>query len=199
MRGDVCLLLLDELVANAVTHGGSDVHVAADVRDPIRIEVTNHGTHGTVAPVPYERGRPAEHFGLHLVHGLSSSWGVTRDAGDTVVWVEVPHPAPPDGSGEVDLSRAERDERSRRRERSLRGAAPTARTDPPGCREWAPGCLTGLYILAGTREGRWSKQCMINVLGPWRCAAVRPVARWTAWRNSTAAPPSHGSGAGPPR
>ena len=107
---DVCLLLLDELVANAVTHGGSDVRVAADVGDPIRIEVTNRGTAGTVAPIPYERGRPAEHFGLHLVHGLSSSWGVTRDSGDTVVWFEVPHPSVAAKSGHVDLARAERDE-----------------------------------------------------------------------------------------
>jgi anti-sigma regulatory factor (Ser/Thr protein kinase) len=107
---DVCLLLLDELVANAVTHGGSDVRVAADVGEPIRIEVTNRGTAGTVAPIPYERGRPAEHFGLHLVHGLSSSWGVTRDSGDTVVWFEVPHPGAPAKTGLVDLARAEREE-----------------------------------------------------------------------------------------
>jgi anti-sigma regulatory factor (Ser/Thr protein kinase) len=117
---DVCLLLLDELVANAVIHGGSDVRVSADVRDPIRIEVTNRGTQGTVAPIPYERGRPAEHFGLHLVHGLSSSWGVSRETGDTVVWFEVPHPTTPDAAGEVDLPRAEADELARRRERSLR-------------------------------------------------------------------------------
>jgi anti-sigma regulatory factor (Ser/Thr protein kinase) len=107
---DVCLLLLDELVANAVTHGGSDVRVTADVGDPIRIEVTNRGTAGTVAPIPYERGRPAEHFGLHLVHGLSSSWGVTRDSGDTVGWFEVPHPSVAVKPGQVDLARAERDE-----------------------------------------------------------------------------------------
>ncbi len=107
---DVCLLLLDELVANAVTHGGSEVRVAVDIGDPIRVEVTNRGTAGTVAPIPYERGRPAEHFGLHLVHGLSSSWGVTRDPGDTVVWFQVPHPGLPASSAHVDLTRAEREE-----------------------------------------------------------------------------------------
>ncbi len=75
---DVCLLLLDELVANAVKHGRGGVGVRVDVRDPIRVEVTNRGTEGTVAPIPYERGRPAEHFGLHVVHGLASELGSAR-------------------------------------------------------------------------------------------------------------------------
>ena len=116
---DVCLLLLDELVANAVLHGGSEVGVRVDVRAPIRIEVKNRGTHGTVEPIPYERGRPAEHFGLHLVHALSSSWGVSRESGDTVVWFEVPLPSleSPDA---VDLARAEREEEPQAREPSLR-------------------------------------------------------------------------------
>jgi anti-sigma regulatory factor (Ser/Thr protein kinase) len=124
---DVCLLMLDELVANAIIHGGSTVRVRADVSDPIRVEVENRGTAGLVEPIPYERGRPAEHFGLHVVHGLSSSWGVSRDSGDTVVWFEVPHPGPDGASGEVDLSRAERDETARATERPL----PVRRRDPP--------------------------------------------------------------------
>jgi anti-sigma regulatory factor (Ser/Thr protein kinase) len=89
---DVCRLLLDELVANAVLHGGSEVEVSVEVADVLRVEVTNHGTHGVVEPIPYERGEPAAHFGLHLVHGLSTSWGVLRDDGDTTVWFELPHP-----------------------------------------------------------------------------------------------------------
>ena len=121
---DVCLLLLDELVANAVKHGRGGVGVRVDVRDPIRVEVTNRGTEGTVAPIPYERGRPAEHFGLHVVHGLASSWGVSRDTGDTVVWFEVPHPGPT-ATSDVDLTVIERDEVARQRE-SLR-ASPVRR------------------------------------------------------------------------
>jgi len=89
---DVCRLLLDELVANAVIHGGSEVGVTVDVQDDVRVEVTNRGTHGVIEPIPYQRGEPAAHFGLHLVHGLSTSWGVLRDTGDTTVWFELPHP-----------------------------------------------------------------------------------------------------------
>ncbi len=104
---DVCLLLLDELVANAIMHGDGEVGVRVDVRDLVRVEVTNRGTAGTVAPIPYERGRPAEHFGLHVVHGLAASWGVSRESGDTVVWFEVPHPGLTGGSADIDLTRDE--------------------------------------------------------------------------------------------
>jgi anti-sigma regulatory factor (Ser/Thr protein kinase) len=122
---DVCLLLLDELVANAVRYGEGGVHVRVDVSDPIRIEVTNHGTDGTVEPIPYERGRPAEHFGLHVVHGLAQSWGVTRDSGDTMVWFEVPHPGVV-ATADVDLTLIERDEAG-----DARGVLPVRRFDDP--------------------------------------------------------------------
>jgi anti-sigma regulatory factor (Ser/Thr protein kinase) len=115
---DVCLLLLDELVANAVVHGEGGVRVHVDVSDPIRVEVTNRGTEGTVEPIPYERGRPAEHFGLHVVHGLAQSWGVSRDSGDTVVWFELPNPGPA-ATTDVDLTLIERDEAESPREGSL--------------------------------------------------------------------------------
>lgn len=90
---DICRLLLDELVANAVIHGGSEAEVSVEVTDIVRVEVTNRGTHGVVEPIPYERGEPAAHFGLHLVHGLSTSWGVTRDDENTTVWFELPRPS----------------------------------------------------------------------------------------------------------
>jgi anti-sigma regulatory factor (Ser/Thr protein kinase) len=90
---DVCRLLLDELVANAILHGGGVVEVSVDVGDLARVEVTNRGTDGVVEPIPYERGRPAAHFGLHLVDGLSTSWGVIRESDDTTVWFELAAPA----------------------------------------------------------------------------------------------------------
>jgi anti-sigma regulatory factor (Ser/Thr protein kinase) len=88
----VCVLLLDELVTNALVHAGSTVRVRVDVEtgSSTRVEVTNHGTQGRVDPVPYERGQPARHFGLHLVEALATSWGVRRDDGDTTVWFSLP-------------------------------------------------------------------------------------------------------------
>jgi anti-sigma regulatory factor (Ser/Thr protein kinase) len=89
---EVCHLLLDELVANAVIHGGSGAEVSVEVADIVRVEVTNGGTDGEIEAIPYPRGEPAAHFGLHLVHGLSTSWGVARDHVSTTVWFELPHP-----------------------------------------------------------------------------------------------------------
>jgi len=90
---DVCRLLVEELVANAVVHGGSGAEVSVEVYDIVRVEVTNRGTDGEIAAIPYERGEPASHFGLHLVHGLSTAWGVVRDDDTTTVWFELPRPA----------------------------------------------------------------------------------------------------------
>jgi anti-sigma regulatory factor (Ser/Thr protein kinase) len=89
----VCVLLLDELVTNALVHAGSSVLVRVDVDETgasTLVEVTNHGTEGRVDLVPYERGRPARHFGLHLVEALAANWGVRRDRGDTTVWFSLP-------------------------------------------------------------------------------------------------------------
>jgi anti-sigma regulatory factor (Ser/Thr protein kinase) len=123
---DVCLLLLDELVANAVQHADGGVGVRVDIQDLIRVEVTNHGTDGIVEQIPYERGRPAEHFGLHVVHGLASSWGVSRDTGDTVVWFEVPHPGLA-VTADVDLTLIEREDAPP----AADGSLPRRRSDEP--------------------------------------------------------------------
>jgi anti-sigma regulatory factor (Ser/Thr protein kinase) len=86
-------LLLTELVANGVRHGGADeqaeLHVRFEGRPPaLRVEVANPDhTHGAIALRP-----PDMHggggLGLHLVERLASRWGV-HDEPRTAVWFEL--------------------------------------------------------------------------------------------------------------
>lgn len=87
------VLLVSELVTNAIEHGGRRDHVAevelevivAD--DHVHIEVSDHSS---VVPVP--RAGPIDRpsgRGLALVDRLASRWGVARGASGKTVWMEV--------------------------------------------------------------------------------------------------------------
>jgi anti-sigma regulatory factor (Ser/Thr protein kinase) len=85
---EVAVLLVSELVTNAVVHAGGTVWVTvhADARW-VRIEVQDQG-----------RGRPVlrparqnqtEGRGLGLVDKLATNWGTERRATHKVVWCEI--------------------------------------------------------------------------------------------------------------
>ena len=84
-------LLVTELITNALRHGslkpGDQVSVKASLtEDVVRIEVTDPGTAGDVAPrAPGPRGGG---YGLYLVEHLAKRWGVDRREG-TTVWCEL--------------------------------------------------------------------------------------------------------------
>jgi len=90
----VGLLLLSELVANAVLHAGlapeERIEVSIRVSGGLRVEVADHG-HWLDAGAPAAADRDGGR-GLFLVERLASRWGA-ETAGGTWIWFELDGPA----------------------------------------------------------------------------------------------------------
>ena len=91
-RADV-LLLLTELVTNAVRHGGvaPDQTLRVEVRQwprRVRVEVVDPGTRFTQVR-PGSRGNESGGWGLFLVDRIADSWGVAPAPAGTCVWFEI--------------------------------------------------------------------------------------------------------------
>ena len=86
---DTVVLLVSEVVGNAVVHAGTEVQVSVRLFPrAIRIEVSDASVASARPRDPdpdAESGR-----GLHLVQRLSSAWGEERTAAGKTVWFEVP-------------------------------------------------------------------------------------------------------------
>lgn len=82
------LLLVSELVTNAVLHAGTDTRVSATAQDGrITVSVSDDDPHH--APVVAQRGAMATNGrGVMLVDALASRWGVDLREGSKVVWFE---------------------------------------------------------------------------------------------------------------
>jgi anti-sigma regulatory factor (Ser/Thr protein kinase) len=85
---EVAVLLVSELVTNAVVHAGGTVWVTvhADARW-VRIEVQDQGR-GRPVLRPARQNQP-EGRGLGLVDKLATNWGTERRATHKVVWCEI--------------------------------------------------------------------------------------------------------------
>jgi len=86
---DTALLLVSEVVTNALLHGSAPRMLTVDVRaDTVRVEVADGSpvlprVHGFAATAATGRG-------LRLLDSLASRWGADPDPGDgKVVWFEV--------------------------------------------------------------------------------------------------------------
>ncbi|MFJ8191658.1 SpoIIE family protein phosphatase [Streptomyces sp. NPDC096094] len=88
------LVVVSELVTNAVVHAGTDVEVGCRLEETgtLVVEATDHhpsraprsGDHETPHEMP-EYGR-----GLRLVAALSEAWGITYRPGTKTVWARLP-------------------------------------------------------------------------------------------------------------
>ncbi|MCW7943596.1 protein phosphatase [Streptomyces hygroscopicus] len=95
---DDALVVVSELVTNAVVHAGTDVEVvcrlegAEDEPTGLVVEVSDHhpsrAVRGDGAERPY--GIPEYGRGLRLVATLSTAWGITYRTGAKTVWALLP-------------------------------------------------------------------------------------------------------------
>ena len=84
-RLDTAVLLISELVTNAVLHGTGEIRLTIEIHgEDARFAVCDEGT-GT--PVVRPEPGPDGGWGLRLVGQLSSRWGVRK--GRTQVWFEL--------------------------------------------------------------------------------------------------------------
>lgn len=82
---DELLIIVGELVANAIDHTGTPVHLSfwPEVTGRVRVEVSDSGPGEPELRSPYRDGTRG--MGLHLVEHLALSWGVRPlDPGKTV-------------------------------------------------------------------------------------------------------------------
>jgi anti-sigma regulatory factor (Ser/Thr protein kinase) len=92
VREDV-LLLVTELVANALQHGGAgpEEEVEVEMRlwpQRVRVEVVDPGTDVTGVRARPSHADPGG-WGLVLVDRIAARWGVGRGASFTRVWFEI--------------------------------------------------------------------------------------------------------------
>ncbi|HEY4824444.1 MAG TPA: ATP-binding protein [Solirubrobacteraceae bacterium] len=95
LDGSLCqslILLVSEVVSNAVRHSGGDPHapvglVASFGERTIRVTVTDAGEGFT--PRPRDPARAHDGYGLYLLEKVADRWGV-QSRGDTKVWFELP-------------------------------------------------------------------------------------------------------------
>ncbi|MFE9764387.1 SpoIIE family protein phosphatase [Streptomyces sp. NPDC005808] len=96
---DDAVVVVSELVTNAVVHAGTDVELACglestDEGSPGRlvIEVSDHHAARPIHDDSVERpyGTPEYGRGLRLVSALSDAWGITYRTGIKTVWARLP-------------------------------------------------------------------------------------------------------------
>jgi anti-sigma regulatory factor (Ser/Thr protein kinase) len=86
------ILLVSEVVSNAVRHSAGDPGAAIDLvasfgAETIRVTVTDAGEGFT--PRPRDPVRTHDGYGLYLLEKVATRWGV-ESCGDTKVWFELP-------------------------------------------------------------------------------------------------------------
>ncbi|TDC65103.1 ATP-binding protein [Streptomyces hainanensis] len=104
---DTVVLLVSELVTNAVVHTGRPAVLRIAVREPgsVRLEVVDVSAR---APRPRRaEGEDTGGRGLELVELLADRWGWQEEGAGKRVWCELSCPPPRSASGDGDESRRE--------------------------------------------------------------------------------------------
>jgi len=88
--GEYAVLLVSELVTNAMRHGGEPIRLVADITaSGLRVEVYDGNTDAFPAIRDIRPDAPGGH-GLRLVDALADRWGTNEVAGDgKCVWFEI--------------------------------------------------------------------------------------------------------------
>jgi anti-sigma regulatory factor (Ser/Thr protein kinase) len=92
-------LVVGELVANSIDHGGVlagepiEVGVALQA-DVVRVEVSDQGFKGFRPALVRPPSSGTSGRGLVIVDSLAERWGVRRSGPATIVWAELPHDRP---------------------------------------------------------------------------------------------------------
>ncbi len=85
---DSAVLLVSEVVTNAILHARSDIEIRVAAHGHVlRFEVTDHGDGDPVRRDYSDEATSGR--GLAIVEQVASAWGVTRVAGGKLVWFEV--------------------------------------------------------------------------------------------------------------
>lgn len=87
---EIALLILSELVSNAVMHGAQPIQVVVSGEaGKLRIDVTDGDTHVPRPRLHFGNGDRSGGRGLHIVNALSEQWGTTIHEHGKSVWAEV--------------------------------------------------------------------------------------------------------------
>jgi anti-sigma regulatory factor (Ser/Thr protein kinase) len=95
-RGFDLRLLVSELVANAIKHGGADASILLSVEQvgtTLHVAVEDAGPHFTPAPTERPAADATSGRGLYLLTALADRWGVERRHGNRA-WFELDLAAP---------------------------------------------------------------------------------------------------------
>ncbi|WP_223774597.1 ATP-binding SpoIIE family protein phosphatase [Streptomyces sp. 135] len=199
---DDSVLLVSELVTNAVVHAGTAVELlcrldeAAPGEDTgaLVIEVSDHhpsrAVRGEQGPAP--TGTPEYGRGLQLVASLSDSWGITYRTGTKTIWVRLP----------VEGAKADQDTESYASEQALKRGLRAAEILAPLPKrvthetEWVNrGALSFLAEASDLLAGQFDEDLVAALAGQ---LLVPRLADWCAvWLDEGSESPARATPGGP--